>query len=144
LPTFLFHAAMSQKEIDGFVAHLFDKDPPTARPVILPLPYTNENPPPLVRITIILPTFFLIIYIFLWLVTHGLYPDRQIDVALSDEDNAGPNDPVGNDVGDDVGGNGAPSAETLAPNPIGSSSAGGTRPSAADQAIPTAPSGGGQ
>jgi hypothetical protein len=101
---------MSQKEIDGFVARLFDKDPPTARPVILPLPYTNENPPPLVRITIILPTFFLIIYIFLWLVTHDLYPDRQIDVALSDEDNAGPNDPVGDDVGDDVGGNGAPSA----------------------------------
>jgi hypothetical protein len=59
---------------------------------------------------------------------------------LSDEDNAGPNEPVG----DDAGGNKAPSAETFAPNPIGSSSAGETRPSAADQAVPTAASDEGQ
>jgi hypothetical protein len=59
---------------------------------------------------------------------------------LSDEDNAGPNEPVG----DDARGNGAPSAETLAPNPIGSNSAGETRPSADDQVVPTAPSGGSQ
>jgi hypothetical protein len=59
---------------------------------------------------------------------------------LSDEDNAGPNELVG----DDAGGNGAPSAKTLAPNLIGSSSAGETHPSAADQGVPTAPSGGGQ
>jgi hypothetical protein len=36
--------------------------------------------------------------------------------VLSDEDNAGPNEPVG----DDAGGNGAPLAKTLAPNLIGS------------------------
>jgi hypothetical protein len=59
---------------------------------------------------------------------------------MSDEDNVGPNELVG----DDARGNGAPSAETLAPNPIGSSSAGETRPLAVDQAIPTAPSDGGQ
>jgi hypothetical protein len=50
---------MSQEEIDGFVARLFDKDPLTARPDTLPLPYSNENPPPLVMITDLLLTFFL-------------------------------------------------------------------------------------
>jgi hypothetical protein len=59
---------------------------------------------------------------------------------MSDEDNVGPNELVG----DDARGNGAPSAETLAPNPIGSSSTRETRPLAVDQAIPTAPSGSGQ
>jgi hypothetical protein len=50
---------MSQEEIDGFVARLFDKDPLIARPDTLPLPYSDENPPPSVRITILLLTFFL-------------------------------------------------------------------------------------
>jgi hypothetical protein len=59
---------------------------------------------------------------------------------LSDEDNVEPNEPVG----DDAEGNRAPSAETLTPNLIGSSSAGEIRPSAVDQVVPTAPSGGGQ
>jgi hypothetical protein len=110
------------------VALLFDKDPPTARPDTLPLPYSDENPPPSARITILLLTFFLAIYTFIWLVTQDLYPDREIDVALSDKDNAGPNEPIG----DDAGGNKAPSAETLAPNSIGSSLVGETHPSATD------------
>jgi hypothetical protein len=93
-----------------------------------------------VRITVFLLTFFLAIYTFLWLVTQDLYPDREIDVALSDEDNVGLNEPIG----DDARGNGAPSAETLAPNPIGSNSVRETRPSAIDQVVPTAPSGDGQ
>jgi hypothetical protein len=59
---------------------------------------------------------------------------------LSDEDNAGSNEPVG----DDVGGNRALSTETLTPNPIESISAGETHPLAADQAVPTASSGGGE
>jgi hypothetical protein len=122
------------------VACLFDKDPPTARPDTLLLSYSNENPPPSIRITVLLLTFFLTIYTFLWLVTQDLYPDREIDVALSNEDNAELNEPIG----DDAGGNRAPSAETLAPNPIGSSSVGETRPSAVGQAVPTSPSGGGQ
>jgi hypothetical protein len=54
--------------------------------------------------------------------------------------NARPNEPVG----DDAEGNGVPLAETLAPNLIGSSSAGETHPSAADKAVPTALSGGNQ
>jgi hypothetical protein len=98
----------------------------------------SENPPPSVRITVLLLTFYPVINIFLWLVIQDFYPDREIDVALSDEDNVGPNEPTS----DDAGGNGAPLVETLAPNPIGSSSAGETRPSAADQAASTAPSGG--
>jgi hypothetical protein len=50
---------MSQEEIDGFVARLFDKDPPTARPDTLSLPYSNDNPLPSVSITVLLLTFFL-------------------------------------------------------------------------------------
>jgi hypothetical protein len=50
---------MSQEEIDRFVARLFDKDPPTARSDTLPLPYSNKNPPPSVRITVLLITFSL-------------------------------------------------------------------------------------
>jgi hypothetical protein len=73
---------MSQEEIDGFVARLFAKDPTTARPDTLLLPYINENPPPSVRITVLLLTFFLVIYTFLWLVTQDLYPNREIDVTL--------------------------------------------------------------
>jgi hypothetical protein len=59
---------------------------------------------------------------------------------LSDEDNNGRKEPAG----DDAEGEGAPTVETLAPNPIGSSSAGESRPSAADQTTTAAPSGGGQ
>jgi hypothetical protein len=131
---------MSQEEIGGFVARLFDKDPPTARPDTLSLPYSNDNPPHFVRITILLLVFFHAINTFLWLVTQDLYPDREIDVALSDEDNVRPNEPIG----DDVEGNGAPSVETLTPNLIGSNSAWETRPSVVDQDVSTTPSGGGQ
>jgi hypothetical protein len=35
---------MPQEEIDGFMARLFDKDPPIARPDNLPLPYSSETP----------------------------------------------------------------------------------------------------
>jgi hypothetical protein len=51
---FPFCAALSQEEIDGYVTRLFDKDPPTAWPADLPLPYSNKNPPPSIRVTIIL------------------------------------------------------------------------------------------
>jgi hypothetical protein len=45
-------AGLSQAEIDRFMEHLFDKDPPNARPVSVPMPFSSENPPPLVRITV--------------------------------------------------------------------------------------------
>jgi hypothetical protein len=85
---------MPQEEIDGFVAYMFHKDPPTARPNTLPLPYSSDNPPPSVRITVLLLTFYLVINTFLWLVIQDLYPDRKIDVALSNEDNVRPNEPL--------------------------------------------------
>jgi hypothetical protein len=110
-----FHTAISQEETDRFVSHLFDKDPSTTQPDTLPLPYNSDNPPPSVRIIILLLTFYHVINTFLWCVIQDLYPDREIDVALSDEDNIGSNELVD----DDAGGNGAHSIETLAPNPIG-------------------------
>jgi hypothetical protein len=131
---------MPQEEIDRSVARLFDKDPPTPWTDTLPLPYIRDNPPPSVRITILLLTFYPVINIFLWLVIQDLYPDREIDVALSDEDNVVPNEPAE----DDAGGNGAPLVETLVPIPIGSSSAGETHPSVVDRAASTAPSSGSQ
>jgi hypothetical protein len=86
--------------------------------------------------------------IFIRLVTYthalpmvqDLYPDCQIDVELSDEDINGQEEPAG----DDAGGEGAPSVETLAPNPFSSSLAAESCPSTADQTTTTAPSGGGQ
>jgi hypothetical protein len=48
---------------------------------------------------------------------QDFYPDCQIDVELSDKDNNGQKEPIG----DDAGGEGAPSVETLTPNLIGSS-----------------------
>jgi hypothetical protein len=84
--------------------------------------------------------FYPAINIFFWLVIQDLYPDREIDVVLSDEDNIRPNESAGNDAG----GSGAPSVDTLAPNPIGSSVAEESRPLVADQTSSTAPSGGGQ
>jgi hypothetical protein len=59
---------------------------------------------------------------------------------LFDEDNVGPNKPTG----DDAGGNGPSSVETLAPNLIGSSSVGETYPLADDRAASTTPSGSGE
>jgi hypothetical protein len=41
--------ALTPKEIDQLVACLFDKDPPTPRPASMPTPFSNENPPRVVR-----------------------------------------------------------------------------------------------
>jgi hypothetical protein len=46
----LYDAALSSKEIDGFVAHLFDRGVLTARPSTVSMPYSSNNPPPLVRV----------------------------------------------------------------------------------------------
>jgi hypothetical protein len=69
--------------------------------------------------------------------TQDLYPECQVDVAVSDEDNIGRTELVG----DDARGVGAPSVETLAPNLIGSSSAKQPHPPATDQVAATVPSG---
>jgi hypothetical protein len=51
---FFYLVPLTADEIDGFVAHLFDRGVPTARPDAVPLPFSSENPPPLVRV-IVLP-----------------------------------------------------------------------------------------
>jgi hypothetical protein len=43
--------ALPQEQINKFMARLFDKDPPTVWLADLSLPYSSENPPPLVRAT---------------------------------------------------------------------------------------------
>jgi hypothetical protein len=59
---------------------------------------------------------------------------------LSDSDNDGQIEPAD----DDAGGQGAPSTEPIAPNPIGSSMAEQICPSVADQTTTAIPSGSGQ
>jgi hypothetical protein len=49
---FFYLVALTANEIDGFVAHLFDRGVPTARPDAVPLPFSSENPPPLVRVLV--------------------------------------------------------------------------------------------
>jgi hypothetical protein len=48
----LFCTVLTQAEINWFVAYLFDKDLPTARPDSVPDTFCSENPPPSVSITI--------------------------------------------------------------------------------------------
>jgi hypothetical protein len=47
---FLYEATLSLKEIDRFVAHLFNRGVPTARHGSVPMSYNSDNPPPLVRV----------------------------------------------------------------------------------------------
>jgi hypothetical protein len=54
---FFYPVALTADEIDGFVAHLFDRGVPTARPDAVPLPFSSENPPPLVRVLSFLNLF---------------------------------------------------------------------------------------
>jgi hypothetical protein len=54
---FFYLVALTADEIDGFVAHLFDRGVPTARPDAVPLPISSENPPPLVRVLLFLDFF---------------------------------------------------------------------------------------
>jgi hypothetical protein len=49
---FFYLVALTADEIDGFVAHLFDRGVPTARTDAVPLPFSSENPPPLVRVLV--------------------------------------------------------------------------------------------
>jgi hypothetical protein len=70
-------------------------------------------------------------------VIQDFYLEHQVDVEVSDEDNNGRTKLIG----DDTGGVGAPSVETFAPNPIGSSLVGESCPSAVDQTTTTAPLG---
>jgi hypothetical protein len=135
---FFYPVALTADEIDGFVAHLFDRGVPTARPDAVPLPFSSENPPPLVRVL-----FFLNlsqINCLILSVQQDLYPPHQVDADLSDS--------TGEDrkqtAGDDVEGPGIPLIEPITFNLIGSNMAAPVCPPAADQLVSAAPLSGGQ
>jgi hypothetical protein len=135
---FFYPVALTADEIDGFVAHLFDRCVPTARPDDVPLPFRSENPPPLVRVL-----FFLNLSQINCLILsfkQDLYPPHQVDADLSDS--------TGEDqkqtAGDDVEGPGIPLIEPITSNPIRSNIAAPVHPPAADQPVFAAPLSGGQ
>jgi hypothetical protein len=125
-------------EIDGFVAHLFDRGVPTVRPDVVPLPFSSENPPPLVRIL-----FFLNLSQINSLILsfkQDLYPPHQVDADLSDSTGELQKQTAGNDIE----GHEIPLIEPITSNPIGSNMAALVRPPAADQPVSAAPLSGGQ
>jgi hypothetical protein len=104
------------------------------------MPFSNNNPPPLVRIF----DFFKFIsdpcsYESILLIHQYLYLARPVDADVSDSNHDGLDDPKGN--GD--GGQGASSSESIDPNLIGSGPVVQVRPSAVDQLITAAPLGSG-
>jgi hypothetical protein len=111
---------------------------PTARPDAVSLPFSSENPPPLVRVL-----FFLNLSQINCLILsfkQDLYPPHQVDADLFDS--------TGEDqkqtTGDDVEGSGIPLIEPITSKPIGSNMAASVRPPTADQPISAAPLSGGQ
>jgi hypothetical protein len=111
---------------------------PTVRPDVVPLPFSSENPPPLVRVL-----FFLNLSQINYLILsfkHDLYPPHQVDADLSDSTG----EYQKQIAGDDVEGHGIPLIEPITSNPIGSNMAALVRPPAADQPISAAPLSNGQ
>jgi hypothetical protein len=136
--TLLLSCSSIADEIDEFVAHLFDRGVPTVRPDVVPLPFSSENPPPLVRVL-----FFLNLSQINCLILsfkQDLYPPHQVDADLSDS--------TGEDqkqtAGDEVEGPGIPLIEPITSNLIRSNMAAPVRPLATDQPVSTAPLSGGQ
>jgi hypothetical protein len=54
----LLYTVLSDEEVSRSMACLFDKDPSTVQPAIVPAPYCSENPPPLVMTNV----FFDLLY----------------------------------------------------------------------------------
>jgi hypothetical protein len=135
---FFYPVALTVDEIDGFVAHLFDRGVPTVRPDAVPLPFSSENPPPLVRVLSFLNLSQINCLILSF--KQDLYPPHQVDADLSDS--------TGEDqkqtAGDDVEGPGIPLIEPITSNPIRSNMAAPVCAPAADQPVSAAPLSGGQ
>jgi hypothetical protein len=128
----LYDVTLSSEKIDEFIAHLFDRGVPTARPSSVLMPYSSNNPPPLVRVLNFFKSFSdLWSYELILIIHQDLYPARPVDTELFDSNHDGQDDPMG----DDDGGQGAPSADPIVPNMIGSGMAAQVLPSAADQSI---------
>jgi hypothetical protein len=54
---FFYPVVLTADKIDGFVAYLFDRGVPTVCPDAVPLPFSSENPPTLVRVIFFLNLF---------------------------------------------------------------------------------------
>jgi hypothetical protein len=135
---FFYPIALTADEIDEFVAHLIDRCVPTVRPDTVPLPFSSENPHPLVKVL-----FFLNLSQINCLILsfkQDLYPPNHVDADLSD--NTGEHQKQ--TAGDDVEGHEIPLIEPITSNPIGSNMAALVRPPAADQPVSAAPLSGGQ
>jgi hypothetical protein len=135
---FFYHVALTADEIEEFIARLFDRGVPTARPDAVPLPFSSENPPPLVTVLFFLNLFPIDCLILSF--KQDLYTPHQVDADLSDS--------TGEDqkqsAGDDVEGHGVPLTEPITSNPIGSDMSALVRPPVVDQSVFTAPLGSGQ
>jgi hypothetical protein len=123
---FFYPVALTADEIDGFVAHLFDRGVPTVRPDAVPLPFRNENRPPLVRVLFFLNLSQINCLILSF--NHDLYPPHQVDADLSDSTG----EYQKQTAGDDVEGHVIPLIEPITSNPIGSNMAALVRPLAVD------------
>jgi hypothetical protein len=135
---FFYPVALTVDEIDGFVAHLFDRGVPTVCPDAVPLPFSSENPPPLVRVLF----FFNLSQINCLILSfkQDLYPPHQVDKDLSDSTG----EYQKQTAVDDVEGHGIPLIEPITSNPIRSNMAAPVRPSTVDQPVSAAPLSGGQ
>jgi hypothetical protein len=132
----LYDATLSSEEIDGFITHLFDRGVPTARPSSVLMPYSSNNTPLLVRVIDFFNSFSdPWSYKSILIIHQDLYPARPVDTELSDSNHDGKDDPTG----DDDRGQGAPSAEPIVSNLIGSDMAVQVLPSVVDQLMVAAP-----
>jgi hypothetical protein len=87
---FLYDAALSPKQIDGFVAHLFDRSMPIAHPGSVLLPYNSDNPPLLVRVFDFFKSFpDLWSYESILIINEDIYPAHPVDAELSDSNQDG-------------------------------------------------------
>jgi hypothetical protein len=110
---------------------------PIVCPDAVPLPFSSENPPPLVRVLF----FFNLSPIDCLILSfkQDIYPPHKVDADLSDSTGEYQKQPAGNDVE----GHEIPLTEPITSNPIGSNVAALVRPPVADQSVFAAPLSGG-
>jgi hypothetical protein len=136
----LYDAAILLKEISGFVAHLFDRGVPIARSSNVSMPFSRDNPPPLVGILDFFKSSLdLCSYETILIIHQDLYPAQLVDAEVSNSTHNGQDDTMSSDNG----GQGAPLAEPIVPHLIGSGTVTQVRPSAADQPTTAVPLGSG-
>jgi hypothetical protein len=110
-------------------ATLFDRGVLTTRFSSVLMPFSSDNPPPLVRIL----NFFKSVsdpcsYELILIIHQDLYPAHPVSAEVFDSTHDGQDDPMGNDDG----GQGAPLVEPIVPHQIRSGTVTQVRPSATD------------